>query len=117
MKTTVNGKKAKEISTTESSKIDVIKNLLFGENMSSYEQEFEAIKKDVLNKKEELNELIDLTRKELENAIDTLSTDLNIRITELEDTFNAKAEDLESKKVDRKLLSDLFIKLGTKLND
>jgi molecular chaperone GrpE (heat shock protein) len=117
MKTIVNGKKAKEISASENSKIDVIKNLLFGENISDYELEFKAIKTDILRKKEELNELIDFTRKELDAALDSLGTDLNIRITELQDNFNAKAEDLDSKKVDRKLLGDMLIKLGTDISD
>lgn len=117
MKTSINGKKTEESSPNENSKIDVIKNLLFGENISTYEQEFDAIKNDILSKRDELNELIDSTRKELDSTIDSLSTDLNIRITELEDKFNAKAEHLQSKKVDKKLLGDLFVKLGTKLNN
>jgi len=117
MKTSVNGKKSEELLNPENSKIDVIKNLLFGENITTYEQEFDNIKNDILSKRDELNDLLDSTRKELENTIDTLSTDLNIRITDLEDKLNQKAEDLHSKKIDKKLLGDLFIKLGNKIMD
>ena len=117
MATTINGKKTTEKTPIESSKIDIIKELIFGENISSYEQEFTAIKIDILNKKNELIELIDSTRNELETAIDSLSTDLNIRITEVEDKFEAKAEQLNSNKLNKKVLGDLLIKLGTKISD
>ena len=35
-----------------SSKIDAIKQLIFGENMQAYDSEFETLKQDILNKKE-----------------------------------------------------------------
>ena len=117
MKKTINGKEKEDSEILEKSKIDTIKDLLFGENISLYEKEFNSIKHTILSKKEELDELIETTRKELEHNIDSLSTDLNIRITELEDKFNAASEDLDSKKVDKKLLGDLFIKLGSKLSN
>ena len=99
------------------SKIEAIKNLIFGENISEYNSEFEAIKKDIQKKKAALEDLINITRNELNEAIDNLSTDLNIRITEVEDSFNNKLDDLEEKKLDRKLLGDLLIKLGNKISE
>jgi len=117
MKTADSEKKINGKSSDENSKIDVIKNLLFGENISNYDQEFDAIKNDILNKKAQLSELIESTRKELEISIDSLSTDLNIRITEVEDKFNAKTDDLHTKKIDKKLLGDLLIKIGNKISD
>lgn len=94
-----------------------IKDILFGENIENYNEEFARIKKDILLKKQELLELISDTQTELNTAIDNLSTDVNIRITELDDKIQDKVDTLEAKKVDRKALSDLFIKLGNKLND
>lgn len=118
MKAAVNGNNdVDKKSALESSKIETIKNLIFGENISSYNQEFEAIKTDILEKKEELLNIIDETRKELEIALDSLSTDINIRITDLEETMNNKVDDLNSAKVDKKALGDLFIKLGSKISD
>ena len=98
-----------------SSKIDAIKELIFGENIQAYETEFELVKADVIKKKEELESLIGDVKSELMRTIDSLSTDVNIRITELEDSINEKIETLDGKKADRKLLSDLFIKLGEKI--
>ncbi len=99
-----------------SSKIEAIKNLIFGENIAAYNSEFESVKRDIASKKKELEDFIDDTRKELNQAIDNLSTDINIRITELEDTLSEKTETLETKKVDKKTLGDLLITLGEKIS-
>jgi len=102
--------------TEEASKIDAIKQLIFGENIQAYDSEFEAVKNDILTKKQELEDLIDEVRKELLQNIDNLSTDINIRITDLENSFNDKAESLDEKKLDRKLLGELLINLGEKIS-
>ena len=73
--------------------------------------------KDLDKKKKTLEELIEATRIELTQAIDNLGTDLNIRITELEDAVENKLDNLDEKKVDRKLLGDLLIKLGNKISE
>ncbi|MEW4923938.1 fructose 1,6-bisphosphatase [Algibacter sp. 2305UL17-15] len=99
------------------SKIDAIKELIFGENIQAYNSEFEAVKADILAKKEELQNLISTVESELLQNIDTLSTDINIRITDLENSMNDKLDHLDDKKVNRKLLSELFIKLGEKISD
>jgi gas vesicle protein len=99
-----------------SSKIEAIKNLIFGENIAAYNSEFEKVKKEIISKKKELEDFIDDTRKELNQAIDNLSTDINIRITELEDNLADKNDMLDAKKVDKKTLGDLLINLGEKIN-
>ncbi|AXO81037.1 fructose 1,6-bisphosphatase [Olleya aquimaris] len=98
------------------SKIDAIKQLIFGENMQAYDSEFETLKNDILTKKKELEALMDDVKSEILQNIDNLSTDINIRITELENSFEDKAETLEDKKMDRKLLGELFTKLGEKIS-
>lgn len=103
-------------SNDPSSKIDAIKQLIFGENMQAYDSEFETLKKDILNRKQELENLMDDVKSELLQNIDNLSTDINIRITELENSFQDKADALNENKVDRKLLGELFTKLGEKIS-
>lgn len=100
-----------------SSKIDAIKQLIFGENIQEYNHEFDAVKQDILNKKKALEDLIDEVKTELLQNIDNLSTDINIRITELENTLDDKTSALEDKKLDRKLFGDLLIKLGEKISN
>jgi len=111
-------KKETSASTTSveaNSKIDAIKQLIFGENMAEYSQEFDTLKKELEQRRQELSDFIDDTRKELMGAIDNLSTDLNIRISDLEDALNEKANNLDNKKVDRFQLGDLLIKMGEKI--
>ncbi|MBQ4818939.1 fructose 1,6-bisphosphatase [Aquimarina sp. MMG016] len=110
--------KAVEETTTNdpSSKIEAIKNLIFGENIAAYNSEFEKVKKDIASKKKELEDYIEDTRTALNQAIDNLSTDINIRITELEDNLADKADTLDAKKVDKKTLGDLLISLGEKIS-
>ena len=106
-----------QASSEATSKIDAIKQLIFGENMQAYDSEFETLKKDILTKKKELEVLMDEVKSELLQNIDNLSTDINIRVTDLENSINDKLDNLDNKKVNRKLLSELFIKLGEKISE
>jgi gas vesicle protein len=103
-------------SMDSTSKIEAIKNLIFGENIEQYNSEFETLKKDLDKKKKALEGYIDEVREELMQSIDSLSTDVNIRITDLEDALNARAEALSEEKVDRKELGKLLISLGEKIS-
>jgi len=51
-------KKTKELDKTmapdPASKIEVIKNLIFGENIAEYNSEFESLKKEIDSKRKEL---------------------------------------------------------------
>jgi uncharacterized protein YoxC len=98
------------------SKLEAIKNLIFGENIQQYDSEFDTLKKDLQHKKEVLENYIDEVRNELMQSIDSLSTDVNIRITDLENSLNEKTEALSEKKVDRKELGKLLINLGEKIS-
>lgn len=100
-----------------SSKIDAIKQLIFGDNIVEYNHEFDAVKQDILEKKKELEHLMDDVKAELLQNIDNISTDINIRITDIENGVNEKIEALDGKKIDRNLLGDLLIKLGEKINN
>lgn len=117
MKTKENTKSEHKTADMEVSKIDAIKDILFGENIQNYDKAFDEVKNDIISKKKELIEIISDTRSELDTTIDNLATDLNIRITELEDSMSSKIEGLNDTKVDKSLLGDLFIKLGKQLND
>jgi len=105
------------IANDQSSKIDAIKQLIFGDSIQEYDHEFENVKEDILNKKKELESLIENIKAELLQNIDNLSTDVNIRVSDIENGINDKAEALDKKKIDRKLLGDLLIKLGEKISN
>ena len=97
------------------SKIEAIKNLIFGENIVQYDSEFDTLKRDLQKKKEQLESYIDEVRNELMQSIDSLSTDVNIRITDLEEALNTQTDLFSEKKVDRKELGKLLISLGEKI--
>jgi archaellum component FlaC len=97
------------------SKIEVIKELIFGEQIKEYDSEFEKLKKEILAKKKALNELIEEVRTELSESIDNVSTDLNIRITEVEQNLEGKIDELQSEKVNKETLGQLLIDLGEKI--
>lgn len=99
------------------SKIEAIKNLIFGENIQAYDSEFEALRSDILDKKKKLENLLEKVREELLENIDNVSTDINIRITELEGNLENKIGDLETSKIDKKLLGKLLIDLGEKVSN
>lgn len=96
-------------------RLEAIKNLIFGENIQQIDQDFTSLKNLIDKRKEELDSYIDDTRKELINTIDNLSTDVNIRITDLENTLAEKAEKLDHKKVDRTALGSMLVSLGEKI--
>ncbi len=94
------------------SKIEAIKNLIFGENIQEYNHEFNTLKTEIAQKKEELLEYVDDARKEIMTAVDNLNTDVNIRISDLEQALNDKAQDLDDRKINRDSLGEMFIQLG-----
>lgn len=98
------------------SKIEMIKNLIFGDSIEAYDSEFDLLKKDILKKKNVLEDLIEEVRKDLKTAIDNVAIDVNIRITELEDKIDGKIENLEVDKVDKKMLGKLLMDLGEKVS-
>ena len=98
------------------SKIETIKNLLFGETIDAYDSEFEALKKDILAKKKVLEDLIEDARADLKVAVDNVATDVNIRLSEVEKNLENKIENLEEDAVDRRMLGKLLIKMGEKVS-
>ena len=98
------------------SKIEAIKNLIFGDHIEAYDSEFESIKQDILSKKRVLEDLIDEVGTELRKSIDDVSTDVNIRITDLEKSLSNKIDDLEDKSVSKETLGKLLIQLGEKVS-
>ncbi len=103
-------------SLDSNSKIEAIKNLIFGENIEKIDSEFNTLKQAVDTQKAHLENYIDEVRNELMQSIDSLSTDVNIRITDLEDAMTSKTEALAESKVDRKQLGKLLINLGEKIS-
>jgi|GEM_PF-382996 len=102
-------------STESASRIEAIKNLIFGENIQQIDNDFQTLRNEIDKKKEELENYIALVNKQLSETIDNLDTDLNIRITELETKMNENIDNLNHVKVDRKVLGNLLVGMGEKI--
>ncbi len=98
------------------SKIEAIKNLIFGDDIQAYNAEFENLKEDILNKKKVLEDLIEEVGADLRRSIDDISTDVDIRITDLENSLDTRIEDLDGKSVAKETLGKLLIELGEKVS-
>ena len=96
-------------------RLEAIKNLIFGENIQQIDQDFLSLKTLIDKRKDELENYIEETRKELLHAVDNLSTDVNIRITDLEASLEHRAAALDHKKMDRSALGSLLINMGEKI--
>ena len=99
------------------SKIETIRNLIFGETIESYDSEFELVKRDILDKKKTLEDLIEQVKGDLSTAVDNIATDVNIRITEVEKSLDSRMENIENDTVDKKMLGKLLIQLGEKISN
>ncbi len=97
------------------SKLETIKNLIFGDKIQAYESEFETLKEDIENKRNELLELIEEVRQELGKTIDDVSLDVNTRITNLEKTLDERIENVSNSQISYEMLGDLFIQMGKKI--
>lgn len=113
-----NEKKDNQIVTdVANSKIEAIKNLIFGENIQEYDYEFEALKADLVAKREELLDYVDNTRKELSAAIDNISADMGMRVSDLEESLNERTTHLEKHKMSKDSLGNILIELGEKIKN
>lgn len=97
-------------------KIEAIKNLIFGDHIKAYDEEFELLKKDILKKKRILEDMVDEVRIGLQKSIDDVAIDTNIRITELEERLGDKIDSLEEDIVTRQTLGKVLIDLGKKVS-
>ncbi len=99
------------------SKIETIRNLIFGETIEAYDSEFESLKTEILEKKKVLEDLVEQVRNDLNTSIDNIATDVNIRITEVEKNLESRIDNLEDDAVNKKMLGKLLIELGEKVSN
>ena len=97
------------------SKIEIIKNLLVGEQLEDYDAELELLRKQIIEKKETLDKLITDIKTELEQSIDQVSVDINQRITDVEKNLSKKLDDVSASQVYKKELGNLLSELGDKI--
>ncbi|MBX2843440.1 MAG: hypothetical protein KTR26_16835 [Flammeovirgaceae bacterium] len=98
-------------------KIDAIKQLIFGENIQEYDEEFKQIRKYINDAKSELENKLEQTSKELKNMIESLRENHDKKIEDLRGQMLNEVKNLDHKKLDRNLLGDLLQEIGGKIKE
>ncbi len=99
------------------SKIDAIKELIFGNNIKEYEHEFNEIKNIIAHNKEEIERNLNEAKNEIFDAMEELREDLNRQLDELHLNMNNEIDRLQENKTDRSLLVKLFSDLSKEIDD
>jgi len=97
------------------SKIDAVKELLFGQNMQEYDARFNQLQELILKNSKEYQTLFKSSQKELIQELQKTNRELAKRIEKLEATLQDKVHELKESKVDRQHLSSLLNDLASKL--
>ena len=98
---------------SELSKLQAVKELIFGKEIQDYDAEFKRIHEAIA-----LNRDTNSTDTEnLEKALDKLEKQLTARIDKLEAEMLKKIAHLDDKKTDRAKLGKMLIQIGEKLQN
>lgn len=98
-------------------KIDVIKELIFGNNMREYQSEFEGIHDVVTQNKLDIENKLNTAKDELYDYLEEMRKELNSKIDDLQMTLQAEIDRLDDVKTDRKMLGDLFEHMAKEIKD
>lgn len=92
-------------------KVEAIRELILGENIKQYTDEFKALKRDIEEKKKVLEDLVIQVRKEVLESLDNISIDTGIRISELEE----RIDEVISDKMDFRILPSKSLYIDEKI--
>ena len=96
-------------------KIDAIKQLIFGDNMIEYDQEFDTIKELIAKTKTEIESNLAEQNKNLTSDINSLKAALEKSIAALEKSTTKEMARLNDAKANRKALGKMLLNIGDKL--
>lgn len=105
------------VNLTNDKKIDVIKELIFGNNIREYQKEFTDIYDQIENTKKELKQMINSTKDALYDDLEDLRKEMNNRIDEVQLSLNTEIDNLEDKKTDREQLGSLLEEMARKIKE
>ncbi len=100
-------------SEDELSKLQAVKELIFGQEIQDYDAEFREINTNISSIQEKSNSDWNKQQK----ALESLEKAITNRINRLENDLMKKIVNLENKKTDRAKLGKMLIQIGEKLQD
>ena len=95
------------------SKLQAIKEIIFGENIKEYDYEFKKIRELVQKHREDLESQLAATKKDIEDEIKQMKRDIDHAVSDLQNELSA----LDEAKTSRQKLGDLLEELGKKLKE
>ena len=100
-------------SEDELSKLQAVKELIFGQEIQNYDTEF----KEINTKISSIQDKSDSDWAKQQKALENLEKTITSRINRLEGDLMKKIANLENKKADRAKLGKMLIQIGEKLQD
>jgi predicted nucleic acid-binding Zn-ribbon protein len=100
--------------------VERIRDIIFGTQMRDYQQQFEALQRDVVRLEQELHQLSEQLAEQDSNQgkkVQTLRRDLRQADDDLRTELRQTAQKLVTDKVERVDLGRLFLELGTHLTE
>ena len=102
-------------SPQELEKLSAIRDIIFGNEIKEYNQEFTDIKKILDANKADSDEKDEQLKNELNSKIDELSAKMDSKLDALDERLSASIAALSEEKTDRQKLGDLLMKIGQEL--
>jgi len=96
-------------------RIDAIKEIIFGENIKQYNKEFNQLKDLIRKYKADHQQRLKDLRQELKTLIGELDQNLSKQLADMKKETLRDLNNLNEKKVNRKLLGELLEELGKKI--
>ena len=98
--------------------VDRIREIIFGSQMRDYQQRFQSLQRDLVRHQQEIDHLAEQLSEQGSNQgkkLQSLRQELRQADEDLRDELRQKGQKLTAEKVDRVVLGELFIELGTHL--
>ncbi|MCF6352710.1 MAG: hypothetical protein L3J06_06850 [Cyclobacteriaceae bacterium] len=93
-------------------KIEAIKEIIFGENIKEYENEFQKLSEKIENHKNELEQKLDKVRQETKSLIEESTKLFSSKIEALDKETSNKIEQILKNKLDKSTYANLLIKMA-----
>ncbi|NNC95770.1 MAG: hypothetical protein HKN92_09425 [Chitinophagales bacterium] len=104
-------------------KLDAIKEIIFGQNMREYEEEFEELRTHINSNMDavsaefsKMNSMIDTLEKKIDKNMDKMHVAMMEKMEKQHNELIARLEKIDDKKTDRAKLSKMLTDIANKLS-
>lgn len=105
------------LSSSESEKLEAVRDLLFGQNIKEYRGEFDELKKIIKENNEAQGSTTADLKSELIDKITNLENKFDEKVDEMNRQLNEKLDQLTNDKADRNKMATILHDLASRLED